>query len=130
MGTDISVLIVEDHEYLRYGLATYLETCDGLHVVGTAANGKEAVERCAQLHPDVVLMDIQMPQMDGIAATRLIREQHPETQIVILTNGIDDLQIDEALAAGARKFLFKSVSIERISEAIRAAYGDYHLSPE
>jgi DNA-binding NarL/FixJ family response regulator len=105
MAEDVGVLIVEDHDYLRDGLATYLNECEGLRVVGTAANGKEAVARCAEFNPDVVLMDIRMPESNGIEATRTIRQQYPHIQVVILTNSIEDDEIDAALAAGARTYL-------------------------
>lgn len=128
MTDDIKVLVADDHDHLRNGLASFLDSCDGISVIGTASTGKEAVERCADLQPDVVLMDIHMPGMDGIAATRLIRADNPAIQVVILTNDFDDSQWDEAMSAGASRFLFKAVTVDGIANAIRAAHAGHKHS--
>src|SRR6185503_13357575 len=83
----IRLLLVDDNERLRDSLGGFLTNLGGLEIVGTASTGKEALEQCAKLHPDMVLMDIRMPEMDGIAATRLIHEQYPDIQVVVLTSG-------------------------------------------
>jgi two-component system, NarL family, response regulator LiaR len=121
MPTDIQVLIVDDHEWLRVGLAQFLEANDGITVVGTAANGVEAVELCSRLHPHVVLMDIMMPKLDGIAATKIIRQQYPQIAVVILTISTGYRRKPEALAAGASNYLVKGVSGKQIADALRAA---------
>ncbi|HUN08867.1 MAG TPA: response regulator transcription factor [Aggregatilineales bacterium] len=130
MEERIKVLIAEDNEMLRRGLAVFLEDCDDLYMIGTAADGQEAVEMCLRLNPDVVLMDVNMPRLNGIAATRVIREQQPHIRIVILTTGFGDWGAKEALAAGASAFLLKSISVQEISDAIRAAYADGRSQPD
>lgn len=119
MIDNIRLLIAEDNELLRSMLANYLDQRSGIQVVGTAANGQEAVELCRQLQPDVVLMDVVMPIMDGVAATRIIREHHPSVKVVMLTNG-NGAQADEALQAGASAYLLKMVSIDEIAQVIRS----------
>jgi NarL family two-component system response regulator LiaR len=117
----IRVLIVDDHEILRMGLAIFLETRDDLILVGEAADGKQAVELCDQLHPQVVLMDIGMPVMDGIMATRLITQKHPDIAVVMLTSSFVGGREQEARKAGASHYLQKNVGSEQIAATIRAA---------
>jgi two-component system, NarL family, response regulator LiaR len=118
----ISVLIVDDHPIVRQGLRTLLELQDDIKVVGEAVNGKIAVELAAQLKPDVVLMDLVMPEMDGISATRLISELKQSTRVIALTSFVEDEKVIPAIQAGAVSFLLKDVSPTDLIEAIRAAY--------
>lgn len=121
MTKDINVLVADDHELLREGLAQFLENCDGIHVVGMAQDGQEALELCARLKPDVVLMDIRMPRMDGITATRLIRKDYPDIHVVILASDPYDPENENPYSAGASSVLLKHVSIDEISTALRKA---------
>ena len=127
----IRVMIVDDHAVVRSGLATFLMTCDDIEMVGEASSGEKALKLCSKVLPDVVLMDLVMPGMDGAAATRLIREQHPETQVVVLTSFKDEGLVQKALQAGAISYLLKDVSSEDLAAAIQAAYaGRPTLAPE
>jgi NarL family two-component system response regulator LiaR len=118
----IRVLIADDHELLRSGLSLLLGLCADLEVVGTAANGAEAVELCDALQPDVVLMDLMMPHTDGVTATRSIRQANPNTRVIVLTGyDLEDL-VQGAIQAGAISYLLKDVSLEHLAAAIRAAY--------
>jgi len=127
---DIRVLIADDHEIIRKGLRIFLEY-EGFQCVGEAENGVRAVDLCKEFHPDVVLMDLVMPQMDGIEATRLIRKNNPQTQVIALTNYDLDDNVLQVLQAGATSFLVKNVTIEDIADAIRAAsVGQSTLSTE
>lgn len=127
----IRVIVADDHEIVRNGLTVFLETCEDLELVGQAANGAEAVRLCEQLHPDVVLMDIIMPEMDGITATQIIRQRFPDTQIVALTSFENEDTVPTVLQAGAISYLLKNVSIDELAEAVRNAYmGKSTLSPE
>jgi len=127
----IRVLLVDDHAMVRRGLATFLGAFDDLELAGEAANGEAAIQRCAQLAPDVVLMDLVMPEMDGVTATRAIRRQFPQIQIVALTSFKDKGLVRDALQAGAIGYLLKDVSADTLAEAIRAAHaGRATLSPE
>jgi len=118
----IRVMVVDDHAMVRTGLATFLEVSDGLALVGEASNGREAVDLCAQGQPDVVLMDLLMPEMDGVAATRIIRERWPEVQVIALTSFQEEELVQRALQAGAIGYLLKNVSMEELAEAVRAAH--------
>jgi NarL family two-component system response regulator LiaR len=127
----IRVMIVDDHNVLSSSLAISLNSCAGIRVIGQANNGEEAVALCAELQPDVILMDLVMPVMDGLTATRIIRERFPQTQIVILTSYDEEDRIHEALNAGALSYLLKTVSIGELDAAIRAAHaGQATLSQE
>jgi NarL family two-component system response regulator LiaR len=117
----IRVMIVDDHRMVREGLKTFLSTSDDLEVVGEAADGAEAVESCAHLRPDVVLMDVVMPVMDGATATRLIREQCPATQVIALTSFVDEDVVKRTLDAGAISYLLKDAKADRLVDAIRDA---------
>ncbi len=129
--TSIRVMIVDDHQLVRRGLSVYLMTAERIHLVGEAVDGEEAVQRCAELHPDVVLMDMIMPQMSGIDATRLIREQYPDIQVIALTSFKEDEMIEAALKAGAIGYLLKDASMEIIVQAIyNAVEGEPTLAPE
>jgi len=125
MGKSIKVLLADDNARLRDSLANFLGLWGGLEIVGTAANGNEAVERCSELHPDIVLMDLRMPDSDGISATRVIHEQYPDIQVIALTSGFL-AEAEEAVAAGATEYIFKTASVYTIIESIRAAYEDHH----
>lgn len=116
---DVRVLVTDDFEPLRHYLAEELDWYEGLSVVGTAANGEEAVARCADLNPDVILMDLGMPVMDGFTATRIIRQKYPHIMIVIFT--ISPNQKKLALDYGAYAYLEKGVAIEEIVDALRSA---------
>ena len=127
----IRVLLVDDHTMVRRGLATFLMVYDDLELAGEAANGEAAIQLCAQHKPDVVLMDIMMPGMDGVAATRAIRQQFPQAQVIALTSFKEEAMIQGVLQAGAIGYLLKDVSAEELAQAIRAAHiGRATLSPE
>jgi two-component system, NarL family, response regulator LiaR len=116
---------------VRRGLAAFLEAFDDLELAGEASNGARAVELCSQLLPDVVLMDIIMPEMDGAAATRLIRQKYPQIQVIALTSYKDEHLIQNVLQAGAIGYLLKDISSDELAQAIRAAHaGRPSLSPE
>ncbi len=127
----IRVLIVDDHTMVRRGLTTFLKVYDDLELAGEAASGQAAVQLCAQLQPDVVLMDMVMPDMDGATATRLIRKQSPSIQVLALTSFKEEVLVQSALQAGAIGYLLKDVSADELVQAIRAAHaGRATLSPE
>jgi NarL family two-component system response regulator LiaR len=117
----IRIVIVDDHAMLRKGLAAFLRSYPDLKLVGEAVNGKDAVALCARECPDIVLMDLMMPIMNGIAATHLIRANRPETQVIALTSFSEARLIKEAIEAGAISYLFKNVSADDLTGAIRAA---------
>jgi DNA-binding NarL/FixJ family response regulator len=124
------VLIADDQRVLREGLTMLVGLIEGLEVVGTAADGAEAVELTEREHPDVVLMDLRMPRIDGAEATRQIRGRFPATHVLVLTTYADDDSLFPALQAGAHGYLTKDASAEEIEEAIRAvADGRTHLDP-
>ncbi len=118
----IRVLLVDDHAIVRRGLATFLLVYDDLELAGEAGSGEEAVRLCAQLQPDVVLMDLVMPGMNGVTATRLIAEHRPRTQIIALTSFHDAELVQGALQAGAISYLLKNVTADELAAAIRAAH--------
>jgi NarL family two-component system response regulator LiaR len=118
----IGVLIVDDHAMVRTGLATFLEISDGLELVGEAGNGAEALKLCQQLRPDVILMDLVMPDMDGVAATRAIKENWPEIQVIALTSFQEGEMVQDALKAGAISYLLKNVSMADLVRAIQDAH--------
>lgn len=120
MAPDISVLIADDHEVVRHGLRTFLELQPGISVVGEAQHGRQAVERVGELDPDVVLMDIVMPELDGIGATRELQERSPRTKVLVLSSFADDERVLPALRAGAAGYLTKDTRPESLAEAIRA----------
>lgn len=127
----IRVLIVDDHAMVRSGLEAFLLAYDDLMLVGEAADGAEAVSKCTTLNPDVVLMDLVMPEMDGVDAIRVIRERVPEIQVIALTSFPEDEWVHSALQAGAIGYLLKDVSAEQLAEAIRSAYaGRPTLGPD
>jgi NarL family two-component system response regulator LiaR len=130
IGT-IRVMLVDDHAVVRSGLAAFLLAFDDLELVGDAADGEEALRKCREVQPDVVLMDLVMPGMDGAAAARAIRQEFPETEIVALTSFKNEEFVTSALEAGAIGYLLKNVSAEELAEAIRSARaGRPTLSPE
>jgi len=127
----IKVIIVDDHAVVRSGLSAFLMVFDDLDFVGEAASGEEAVRLCNSLNPDVVLMDLVMPGMDGATATQAIRENCPETQVIALTSFKEDDLVQRTLRAGAIGYLLKNVSANELVNAIRAAHaGRPTLAPE
>jgi NarL family two-component system response regulator LiaR len=122
MAELISVLIADDHPVVRQGLRTFLDTQDGLEVVGEAGDGVEAVELAQQLLPDVVLMDLVMPGLDGVEATRRIRELSPSTKVIVLTSFDDDEKVFPSVKAGAAGYLLKDVHPQELAEAVRKVY--------
>jgi NarL family two-component system response regulator LiaR len=127
----IRVLVVDDHSMVRTGLATFIRTKADLKLVGEARNGQQALQLCEELKPDVILMDLVMPKMDGVAATLAIREQWPQVQVVALTSFKDQDMVHDALRAGAISYLLKDVSADELADAIRAAHaGRPTLAPE
>jgi DNA-binding NarL/FixJ family response regulator len=117
----VRVLLVDDQSLFREALATLLSVRDDIEVVGEAGNGEEAVRRCAELAPAVVLMDLRMPVLDGVAATRRLRAEQPDVRVIALTTFDDDEDVFAALRAGAVGYLLKDVSSARLVEAILAA---------
>jgi DNA-binding NarL/FixJ family response regulator len=127
----IRLLIVDDHAVVRAGLEQLAETFERVEVVGSASDGAEAVRLCVQHHPDVVLMDLEMPQVDGIEATRRIAEQSPDTQVVVLTSFSDRERILRALDAGAVGYVLKDAAPDALEAAVRAAArGESPLDPK
>ena len=127
----IRVLIVDDHAVVRGGLSKFLQVYKDLELVGEAENGAEAVRLARQLQPDVVLMDLKMPEMDGVSATREIRSKHPNVRVIVLTSFAEDNMVQGALQAGATGYLLKNVSGAELANAIRAAHaGRMTLSSE
>lgn len=122
MDHTIRVMIVDDHAVVRSGLSTFLLTCDDMELVGEAGSGEQALRLCSQARPDVVLMDLVMPGMDGATATRLIRERCPDIQVVALTSFKERELVQGALQAGAIGYLLKDISADELANAIRAAY--------
>ena len=126
----IRVLIVDDHAVVRMGLRTFFDLQPDIEVVGEAADGQQALRQAAALAPDVVLMDLRMPVLDGIAATRRLRVDQPDIRVLALTTFDDDEDVFAALRAGAVGYLLKDVSSERLVEAVRAAArGESVLQP-
>jgi DNA-binding NarL/FixJ family response regulator len=113
------VMLVDDQMLIRQGIRMLLMTEPGIEVVGEAANGKEALALVEQIRPEVVLMDVRMPEMDGVAATREITTRYPEIGVIILTTFDDEAYIFEGLRAGARGYLLKDISSEEMAEAVR-----------
>jgi NarL family two-component system response regulator LiaR len=127
----IRVMLVDDHAMVRRGLATFLKIFDDLQLVGEAENGDSAVRLCAKVLPDVILMDMVMPDMDGAVATHTIRQQFPQVQIIALTSFKEGDLVKNTLEAGAIGYLLKDVSADELAQAIRAAHaGRATLSPE
>jgi DNA-binding NarL/FixJ family response regulator len=118
---DIRVVVVDDHQIVREGLASLLGALDGLDVVGTAADGRDAVHVVAETGPDVVVMDIQMPTLDGLEATRMITGRQPGVRVVMLTMNEDDETVLAAIRAGASGYLLKGSGADEVQTAIRAA---------
>ncbi|MGI5212278.1 response regulator [Plantactinospora sp. CA-290183] len=126
----IRVLVVDDQALVRAGVTLLLRTAGGFDIVGEAGDGREAVRLAVQLRPDVVLMDLRMPRMDGIEATRRILDQHPATRVLVLTTFADDANIYGALGAGAIGYLVKDGAPEELVDAVgRAARGEALLAP-
>jgi NarL family two-component system response regulator LiaR len=127
----IRVLIADDHRLVRHGLTTFIRVFPDLELVGQATNGREAVQLCEQAQPDVVLMDLVMPEMDGAAATREIRARFPDVQVIALTSFKEDEMVRGALQAGAIGYLLKDVGLDELAAAVRAARaGKPTLAPE
>ncbi|AUX12276.1 DNA-binding response regulator [Latilactobacillus sakei] len=127
----IKVLIVDDHEMVRLGISTYLGVQDDLEVVDQAVNGQEGVEKALALRPDAILMDLVMPEMDGIEATKTILKAWPQAKIIILTSFIDDEKVYPAIEAGAASYILKTSTAEEIANTIRkTTAGQSVLEPE
>lgn len=130
-GERIRVLIVDDHDMLREGLAMFLKAFPDMEMVGEAANGQEAIDRCRALSPDVVLMDLVMPEVDGVQAIATIHAERPATAVIALSSFGEERLVRAAMEAGALSYLLKNVSAESLAEAIRLARaGLSSLSPE
>jgi DNA-binding NarL/FixJ family response regulator len=126
----IRVLIVDDHAVVRTGLKVFLDLQPDMEVVGEAADGSEGVAMARRLVPDVVLMDLLMPNMDGVTAIGRIKAEHPEIEIVTMTSFIEEEKVTSALEAGASGYVLKDAEAEEVATAVRAAYaGEVHLDP-
>jgi two-component system, NarL family, response regulator LiaR len=128
----IRVVIVDDHAVVRRGLTTFLDVFDDMELIGHAGNGIEAIQLCKELQPDIVLMDVVMPEMGGIEATRAILANSPDIRIIALTSFDDEEKIREMLAAGATGYMLKNSSIDDLAHIVRAAHvgASIALSPE
>jgi DNA-binding NarL/FixJ family response regulator len=130
VADSIRVLIVDDHSVVREGLRTFLELQDGIEVAGDAADGHEAIGEAERLRPDVVLMDLVMPRLDGVAAMRELRRRVPATRVIILTSFLDDERLLPAVRAGAAGYLLKNVQPQELTRAIElAAAGEAMIDP-
>jgi len=127
----IKVIIVDDHTVVRSGLGAVLDISEGLELVGEAGDGEEAIKICERLQPDVVLMDLQMPKMDGVEATRIIHDKWPQIHIIALTSYKEKEYVEGVLKAGATSYLLKNVSAEELVSAInKVVLNQPSLSPE
>jgi len=130
MAETIRVLIADDHAVVRQGLRAFLELQEGIEVVGEAADGQEAVEAAASLRPDVIVLDLVMPRLDGVAALRILRERVPAARAIVLTSFLDDDKLLPALRAGAAGYLLKNARPEELTRAVRAAHaGETLIDP-
>ncbi len=126
----IRVLVVDDHSVVREGLRAFLELQDGIEVAGEAADGAEAIEQARRLRPDVVLMDLMMPRVDGVEAMRGLRECSPESRVIVLTSFLEDERLLPAIRAGAAGYLLKNVAPAELARAIHAAHiGEAIIDP-
>ncbi|WP_055075616.1 response regulator transcription factor [Pseudanabaena sp. 'Roaring Creek'] len=126
----IQILLVDDQHIIRQGLKTMLESNNDMEIVGEAENGQRAIEQISNLEPDIILMDIRMPVMDGVAATREILKASPDRKILILTTFDDDEYVSQAMRLGAKGYLLKDTEPDELAMAIRAVYkGHTHLGP-
>ncbi|MFD1204595.1 MULTISPECIES: response regulator transcription factor [Sporosarcina] len=127
----IRILLADDHEMVRIGVSAYLSTQQDMEVVGEATNGREAVQKALELKPDIILMDMVMPEMNGAEATAEIIKQWPEAKIMVITSFLDDDKVYPALEAGAISYILKTSNAKRIAEAIRETLsGKTVLEPE
>lgn len=127
----IKILVVDDHAVVRQGLRMFLSLDPDLEVIGEATNGQEALQRIGSLHPDVVLMDLLMPVMDGITAIQQARRDYPETEVIALTSVLEDASVVGAVRAGAIGYLLKDTQADELCRAIKAAHaGQVQLSPQ
>jgi two-component system, NarL family, response regulator LiaR len=130
VADDIRVLIVDDHAVVREGLRTFLELQDGIAVAGEAADGEQAVMQAEALRPDVVLMDLVMPRLDGVGAMRELRRRLPDTRVIVLTSFAEDERLLPAIQAGAAGYLLKNVAPPELARAVRAAHaGEALIDP-
>ena len=130
MSNPISILIVDDHEVVRNGILSYLETLSDFEVVGEAESGEEALKLVSELIPDIVLLDLILPGMDGVETTRRIKQITPRTQVVVLTSYHEDVHIFPALKAGAISYILKDMKMEKLVEALhRAIQNEVTLHP-
>ena len=130
MTSPITILIIDDHEVVRKGVRSYLETLPDFQVVGEAGSGEEGVDMVAELIPDIVLLDLIMPGMDGVETTRHIKKISPRTQVVVLTSYHEDVHIFPALKAGAISYILKDMKMEKLVDALHRAYkGEVTLHP-
>lgn len=131
MADPITVLIVDDHEVVRKGVCGYLDTLPDYEVVGEADSGEQAIDLAKQLVPDVILMDLMLPGIDGVETTRIVKNFSPRTQIVVLTSYHDDSLIFPALKAGAISYILKDMKMDKLAEAItKAHHGEVILHPK
>jgi two-component system, NarL family, response regulator LiaR len=121
VGSMIRVLLVDDHAVVREGLRAFLELQEGIEVSGEAADGDEAIEAAARLRPDVILMDLVMPRLDGVTAMRSLRERAPSARVIVLTSFLDDDKLLPALRAGAAGYLLKNAEPREVVRAVRVA---------
>jgi NarL family two-component system response regulator LiaR len=126
----IKVLLVDDHAVVREGIRSFLDLQDGIEVIGEAGDGAEAVRLAEELHPDVILMDLVMPKVDGVEAMRKLRRRLPEIRVIVLTSFSDDERLLPAIQAGAAGYLLKDVEPQELARAVRAAHaGEALLDP-
>jgi DNA-binding NarL/FixJ family response regulator len=126
----IRVLVVDDHAVVREGLRTFLELQDGIEVVGEAADGAEAVQQAAALAPDVILMDLVMPRLDGVRAMRALAQRAPRSRVIVLTSFLDDERLIPAVQAGAAGYLLKDIEPSELARAVRTAHaGEAMIDP-
>jgi two-component system, NarL family, response regulator LiaR len=130
MADAITILVVDDHAVVREGLRTFLGLQDGFEIVGEAADGEEAVERAEQLDPDVILMDLVMPNRDGVSAMQVLKERASRSRVIVLTSFLEDDRLLPALEAGAAGYLLKNSQPAELARAVRAAHaGEAIIDP-